>query len=318
MKTQYTNNIHDQNNNHNNGTPQPEPRTDGTDPVETPPAAAPPNPPRRVPGFLHTQRQDSPLWRLPEHMQDIIIDYLQTHSLLDTVDFLKKSGLETSKSALARFRSAYQMRMDRFEDEASLEMAVSEPDESKVNLSDEELFKLGQRRLMARAIRLGDDKAWARLQRLRQQEQFLALQARRIKAIEDRNELLRSAREPNGHAFPSPSTHPANGNGHTHPGRVNGTPAPSGILAVDFAPRQIVPSPAPSPEATATGQPPISTTATPTTDSASAVGMRCCASAATPTTDNEPLTTDKKSPCSRGFPPVPTENNETKPCEHRP
>jgi hypothetical protein len=189
MKTENINNIHADisaqtavNPAETPGAPPPESTPDS----ESQAAGAQSSTRRRVPGFIKKPRADSPLWRLPEDIQAELMDFMESRTLAETARFMAEKGVQTSVSALCRFRAGWIMRLDRMEDESATDLLATEPDENRAEVNNEELFELGQRRLMTRAIRLGDDKAWARLHRLRQHEQWLALQARRVKALEAR------------------------------------------------------------------------------------------------------------------------------------
>lgn len=55
-------------------------------------------------------RADSVLKTLPEERQEAIADYLRSHSLAETRDWLKGDGLKTSLTGLSEFFSWYQLR----------------------------------------------------------------------------------------------------------------------------------------------------------------------------------------------------------------
>jgi hypothetical protein len=202
MKTKHTvdiNNIHLNGNspNHLDGTPVNTPQN-AASPRSAPPAdratsgaAAAPKP--KVPGFMNKPRADSPLWRLPDDIQSALIDFIEVRTLGEAVKFMAEQGVKTSRSALGRFRAAYLMLQDRSEDEGALEMMACEPGEHRADVSADELFELGQRRLMARAVRLGDDRAWARLHGLRLQQERMRLLERKVRALE---ELAAAGRSP--------------------------------------------------------------------------------------------------------------------------
>jgi hypothetical protein len=199
-------------------TANPQPGSPSPNPQSVPPGGGI----RQTVAFFKKRRADSPLWSLPEDQQALLFKLLESQSLDAVVVAAANIGIPTSRSALSRFRHGYFMQCNCMADEAAIEALALESADDQPQVTSAQLFELGQRRLMARAIRMGDDKSWARIHRLRQQEEMLELQRTRLQALEERNQLLREHRKssplpvPNDRWNPVGQGEPAEfANGHT-------------------------------------------------------------------------------------------------------
>ncbi len=145
------------------------------------------------------RRSDSPLWSLPEKKQAEIIGFLREHSLQDAAEWLGREGIQTSDTALSRFRAAYETRQSVSEQEATLEVVAEESRQGSKDgegtLTEDELFAFGQRKFAAKAIRNNDGLEWHRMQRLRQNEEWLALEGRRVHLLEHKAEQAEQAEQ---------------------------------------------------------------------------------------------------------------------------
>ena len=120
------------------------------------------------------RRCDSPLNRLPEDRQSALIDFLRNHTAREALQQLAAEGVTTSESSLSKFRGSYKARQDLQQDSGALEENIEQSQQADHGLTPEQLFQVGQERLMIRAIRLGSHTAWANIHQLRQTQERLS------------------------------------------------------------------------------------------------------------------------------------------------
>jgi hypothetical protein len=85
-----------------------------------------------------------------------VFDYAQANSLADTVAWLRKDGIETSKSAVSYFLDWYQLRQQFAADEATTDGLLEQLKSEVPNLTEAQLDELGQRTFSLLAIRRKD------------------------------------------------------------------------------------------------------------------------------------------------------------------
>src|SRR5581483_2887996 len=141
-------------------------------------------------------RADSPLWSLPEQARAELMEFMGSHTLKEAQDLLKeKHEITISLSGLSRFRGAYEERRMSAEEAGTME-AIVEGERARrrgenegggeAAISEDEIFAYGQRRFATLAIRTGNGLAWQRMQRLRQNEERLGLEDRRVHLLEEK------------------------------------------------------------------------------------------------------------------------------------
>ena len=156
----------------------------------------------RVKQFPRKPRSDSPLNLLSDDRQAALIEFLTDHPLREAVQQLAAEGVQTTESALSRFRAAYALRLDDGPEQAAIEFLAQPSQKPGEILSREELFERGQYKLMARAILNNDHKAWCSLHRARQQEErfkqnveWRKLEERRVVLVEQQAEIEAAERD---------------------------------------------------------------------------------------------------------------------------
>jgi hypothetical protein len=148
-------------------------------------------PPRKM-------RSDAKLWLLSEDKQAEIIELLQKTSLKDSKELLAREGIETSVSALSEFRTRYLMVKRIEEMEAAREVVetrkLGRQNEEPPLLTKAEMFDFGQDQFAAQALLNGNVMEWQRMQKLRQAQEWIELERRRV-ALEEKGVNERVAAE---------------------------------------------------------------------------------------------------------------------------
>lgn len=93
---------------------------------------------------------------LPEERQDAIAEYARSHTLSETLKWLRSDGLETSAAALSGFLSWYSLRAEYRQDEATTEALLERLKEEVPGLTEEQIDELGQRTFSLLSIRRND------------------------------------------------------------------------------------------------------------------------------------------------------------------
>src|ERR1043166_5201663 len=74
----------------------------------------------------HNPRADSKLKTLPRERQTEIADFARTHSLAETVQWLRQAGLSTSISAVSQFLRWCRLRQQAEQGESELRAAIAD------------------------------------------------------------------------------------------------------------------------------------------------------------------------------------------------
>jgi hypothetical protein len=125
-------------------------------------------------------RSDSRLKTLPEERQEQIAEFAASHSLAETVTWLKEDGCVTSAAALSEFLSWYLLRGQLARNESTVETVLDQLKSSRPDLTEAELFAAGQTFFSALAIEQRDAKSWKRTQDLRIKSQALKIEEQRF------------------------------------------------------------------------------------------------------------------------------------------
>jgi hypothetical protein len=128
----------------------------------------------------------SHLRQLPEERQAAIMEMLETKSYCEVSRLLAAEGINAPRPALTRFRS-WRLQCDQLrQNEADVDLLLEHLRTERPEIDQAELFRYGQQVLSLLAVRKENAGDWARIQRLRQQEGRLHLEAMRAKAYRRR------------------------------------------------------------------------------------------------------------------------------------
>jgi tetratricopeptide (TPR) repeat protein len=148
---------------------------------------------------MRKPRPDSKLKNLPAKQQDELRVFLQTHTLEDTVPFVKSElDISTSEAALSKFRDWYDLTHE-LSDSAELADAVKELLSNKaLKLDPETVSQAAQICFENRALKRDDGKLFVALRQSRQYDQRLrqfneALKLDREKFEEQKSKNARAA-----------------------------------------------------------------------------------------------------------------------------
>ena len=120
--------------------------------------------------------------RLSDDRQAALADFIDHHTLAEAVAYLDTAeGIKTTQSSLTKFRASYQTRQDLDKDSGSLDANIDQSQQASHGLTREQLFDIGQERLMIRAIRLGSHTAWSKIHHLRQNQERICQNQERIR-----------------------------------------------------------------------------------------------------------------------------------------
>jgi hypothetical protein len=144
-------------------------------------------------------RKDAVLKNLPEERQAAILEMLAGKGCKATREWLAQEGIKTSASALSEF-SCWHRLVQRYKQRDSIVAGMQARHREKhPDVSEEDLFAMGQELFCAMALADGDAENWRKIQSLRQSEASLKLGARRTKMLEQRvkiaGEAFKLARE---------------------------------------------------------------------------------------------------------------------------
>lgn len=148
---------------------------------------------------LKKPRGDSPLKNLPPARQAEIYEHLSSHTLAATEKWLADDGFKTSSAALSYFRTWWQAVLRDQKVNAWLECEKLEHPE----LSEEELFRRGQRKFSLISIAEEDPEAWVKIQRTQRDKDAITLDKdkfeemkRKAKQSDEAKEVIESAMTP--------------------------------------------------------------------------------------------------------------------------
>jgi hypothetical protein len=130
-------------------------------------------------------RSDSALKTLTPARQQAIADHAATHSLTDTVAWLRDDGVTTSVAALSNFLSWYHLEQRLSRNQTVVETLITDIHRQHPKLPQDQLFDIGQSFFSALAIETQDPRVWVGTQRLAQRQQQIHLDERRITLLEE-------------------------------------------------------------------------------------------------------------------------------------
>jgi len=131
-------------------------------------------------------RSDSRLKTLPEGEQAALAEYLTSHGLADTREWLAARGVKTSVAALSDFNGWYSLRRRLERRGTVVETLLEGLKERQPELSAEQVFEIGQGLFAALAIEEQDVGTWFKTQKLSLERRGLSQEERRIVLLEKR------------------------------------------------------------------------------------------------------------------------------------
>ena len=140
-------------------------------------------------------RADSQLKTLPAERQDAIIAHMRDHKLTETRTWLRDDGLETSERALSDFWSWYHLEQQLRRNESRVETLVKRIAERRPELSQENLFDLGQEVFSAMAIEEEDAKSWFLTQQLNLKREDQALAREKLELLKRKADQADQAKQ---------------------------------------------------------------------------------------------------------------------------
>ena len=111
-------------------------------------------------------RSDAKLGTLPEDRQSVIADYARTHSLAETLAWLRADGLQTSEGALSTWLSSYRLSQRLGRNESTVETLLRQLQTTRPDWTADQLHSAGQAFFSALAIDEQDADVWTATQRL--------------------------------------------------------------------------------------------------------------------------------------------------------
>jgi DNA-binding SARP family transcriptional activator len=150
----------------------------------------------------HKPRADSKLKTLPRERQTEIADFARTHSLAETVQWLRQAGLSTSISAVSQFLRWCRLRQQAEQGESELRAAIADLARSDSISTADRLRHVGNIFFAGAALENQDAHAWVASQRVALREQELDLKHHQLAA----RLLARRSRSP---ALAPPPKEPA-------------------------------------------------------------------------------------------------------------
>jgi hypothetical protein len=110
-------------------------------------------------------RSDSKLKTLPEERQCEIFEYARTHTLAETVDWLRANGVDTSSAALSPFLHWYRIRSQMTASEQTIQQMLEKVATQNPDITPERIYQLGQVFFAGLALAKQDPQAWCITQR---------------------------------------------------------------------------------------------------------------------------------------------------------
>jgi hypothetical protein len=151
------------------------------------PIILPPAPPVEKP------RADSRLKTLPEERQFEIAEYSRAHTLCETVEWLNANGVETSRSALARFLAWYRLREQKTQNDLVAQELIAQIAQQNPDLTPDKLHEIGFIFFSGLALANQDPKTWSLVQRVALQRAIFDLA---IEKYHDQKRALETSQNP--------------------------------------------------------------------------------------------------------------------------
>jgi hypothetical protein len=124
-------------------------------------------------------RGDSPLNRLGPDRQQAIADFADTHTLDETVKWLRDDGFSTSRTALSDWLSAWRLGAQLRRNESTVETVLREI--KNPDWTPDQVQRAGQAFFSALALDQQDPKGWFLTQQLALKKEQLAFDQARFK-----------------------------------------------------------------------------------------------------------------------------------------
>ena len=130
---------------------------------------------KALPQPMRKRRGDSILWKLPPERQAEVAEHTHTHTLLETIGWLKEQGTTISAASLSRFLSQYQIRRQLELNALTVETLLEKLAAHDQSLPPERLQMLGQMFFSELALQQRDPRIWRLMQDIEVKRQRLEL-----------------------------------------------------------------------------------------------------------------------------------------------
>ena len=140
-------------------------------------------------------RPDAKLKTLPEDRQADISEYAVTHTLAETVDWLRANGVDTSTGALSTFLHWYHLRQQMDRNGLALEQLLVDIATQNPDITPERIYQLGQIFFSGLALAKQDPHAWCLTQRTSLSKARLDLATQRYR---DQKQAVEPSQAPGG------------------------------------------------------------------------------------------------------------------------
>lgn len=130
-------------------------------------------------------RADARLKNLPAARQESIADYARTHSLDDTVAWLRADGVATSSGALSEFLSCWRLKVQLDRNASAAERLITTLRAASPQLDPVALQTAGQAFFTALAIEQQDPKVWSATQQIELRREALKLERDKFQAARE-------------------------------------------------------------------------------------------------------------------------------------
>ena len=126
-------------------------------------------------------RSDAKLKTLSPERQFAIADYARSHSLDETVAWLRADGFSTSRAALSGWLSWYQLQAQLKRNESTVETLLGRLKDQRPDWTPDQIEKAGQAFFGALALEQQDPKAWYLTQTVGIKRQQLDLEEKKFR-----------------------------------------------------------------------------------------------------------------------------------------
>jgi len=131
-------------------------------------------------------RGDSVLKTLPPARQEALSEYAATHTLAESVAWLKADGVRSNRNSVSEFLSWYSLQAQLAQNATTVETLLEQLKQSHPQLSPEALDQAGQMFFTALSIEQRDSLGWKRAQDIKVKNRNLDLIERRVKLLEQK------------------------------------------------------------------------------------------------------------------------------------
>jgi hypothetical protein len=113
---------------------------------------------------MRKPNSNAKLKTLPEERQSAIAEYARSHSIDETMSWLRKDGLETSSGAVSLFLSWYRLQQRLAVNDSTVSSLLEDLKNNDPSLTNAQLEQAGQAFFSKLAIEQEDSLTWKRIQ----------------------------------------------------------------------------------------------------------------------------------------------------------